>query len=716
MEKSRPKSDRKYCEYFMRIKIVILVLSTAIVLNSTSSLFSEEVKLQSSTDAIQSIHEEIRWLHAEAILTIATRHETPISKAPGIATVIMAEEIKNMGYRTLADVLKTVPGFDISMDETGEIEIAVRGVLDDASQKVKVLIDGHSVNNPWSGGAMWSFHDLVVENIKRIEVIRGPGSALYGQNAFLAVVNVITKDTDDIDGFQWTASGGTFDTQNYNMLFGKELGDLKISGFFDFFDTEGFSKKIEQDILFPEPFSMSPGRSQNEKEKTDLNLKLSYHNLEIKGKYMHKRREGYIGIDHALNNKTNIEDTYAYSELIYKLFLGEKLNVIPRVYYDYYRWNNVFQTRPDGFAAATPFPGIFINYPDGIKGLVGFKQSTIGFENQVNYKMFEGNELTFGFQYEWIHQGDVRSDEYTFDPTNNFLPISPVRDFSHLAPFARRSATRQIWALYLQDEWNITKDIDLTVGVRHDHFTRFEGTTNPRVGLVWRFIEDAQLKLLFATAFRAPNFFELFTSNNPVLLGNPNLDPEKINTFEVGVGYNFTKHIKGNINYFYNRIRDRIVRVPVRTGRQIQNSGGARIQGIEAEFKADFGNDNYASANYTFQKAEDTTHRNRLPDVPVHKANFDLNIGFCKYVNANLHTFVSGPRPREDGDTRRDLPSHTLVDLTLIGKNFLNNFEIRSSVFNLFDKKYYDPSPQNTVPTDYPQPGRSFMVELRYKF
>lgn len=91
-------------------------------------------------------------------------------------------------------------------------------------------------------------------------------------------------------------------------------------------------------------------------------------------------------------------------------------------------------------------------------------------------------------------------------------------------------------------------------------------------------------------------------------------------------------------------------------------------------------------------------------------------MGLTKYVNANLHTFFSGPRPREDGDTRRDMPSYALVDLTLIGKNFLNNFEIRSSVFNLFDKSYDDPAPKNTVPTDYPQQGRSFMVELRYEF
>ncbi len=683
----------------------------AIILSLTFSIFSVAAAMPSENlSKSQAIEEELRWLQAEAMVTIATKSEVPISKAPGIITIFTAEEINQMGFRTLVDVLKIVPGFYTSMDETGEREIAVRGVLDDASQKAKILIDGHSVNNPWSGGAMWSFHDLVVENAKRIEIIRGPGSALHGQNAFLAVINIITKDTEDIDGFQAIASGGSFDTQNYNLLFGKKYDDLKISGFFDYLNTEGFSKTIEQDILFPTTSSMSPGRSQNEKDKTDLNLKLSYRNLEIKGKFMHKRREGYIGIDHALNDDTSIEDTYAYSELVYKWLLSEKLEVIPRVYYDYYKWNNVFGTRPEGFVDQF---GQF--FPDGLRGLVGFKQRTIGFENQVNYKVFEGNELAFGFQYEWIHQNDVRSTDYSFHPVT-FAPLPFRQDFSSDLPFARKTATRQIWAVYLQDEWNITKDIDLTVGVRYDHFTRFEGTTNPRVGLIWRFIEDAHLKLLFATAFRAPNFFELFTANNPVLLGNPNLDPEKINTFEIGLGYNFNKHIKGNVNYFYNRIRDRIVRAPVRTGRQIKNSGGARIYGVEAEIKANFGNDNYVFANYTFQDSEETRNRNRLPDVPEHSANLGINVGLWKYINANATTLISGPRPREGGDTRGNLPSQALVNLTFIGKNFLDNFEIKGSVFNLFDKSYDDPAPKNTVATDYPQQGRSFIIELQFKF
>jgi len=660
----------------------------------------------------------------EEIVVSALKNPRTVSKSPAIMSVVTAKQIKQMGFRTLTQVLKIIPGFDISMDRTGERDIGVRGVLNKTSETVKLLIDGHSVNDPFTGGASFNFDDLVVENAKRIEIIRGPGSALYGQNAFLAVINVITKDTEDIDGFQWTLSYGSFDRQQYNMLFGKEVGDLKISGYFDYLDTDGFSEMVDQDILFPKPFSQSPGRSQNEKEKTDLNLKLSYKNLEIKGKYMKKRREPYIGIGDALHDHTNLRDTYLFGELVYKLPVGEKLSITPRVYYDQYNFDPLLKQRPNGFVGPFlnqfGFPSIGF-YPSGLEGKTSFEDMTIGFENQINYHVFKGNELTFGFQYEWIHQHDIKSKEFTFHPLT-LAPLPAPMDFTDTFPFTRK-ATRQIWALYLQDEWNITDDIDVTVGVRYDHFPRFGSTTNPRFGLIWRFVEDAQLKLLFATAFRAPSFQELFLINNPVVIGNPSLDPEKVDTFEIGLGYNITEHIRCNVNYFYNRIRDRIFPVPGNPPVQFGNTGGARINGVEAELKADFGNNNYFYANYTYQDAEETSTRSRLADVPIHKANFGINIDFWKYVNANLHTFISGPRPRQsgpdsvkDGDTRADLPSHTVVDLTFVGKNFIDNFEIRSSIFNLFDKGYDDPAPKNTVPTDYPQQERSFIVELRYSF
>ncbi len=688
-----------------------LITITVIIFSLIFPLFSEEVS--GSADSLKqsdSIREELRWIKAEGMVSITTKHETPISKAPGIVTVITASQIKQMGFRTLVDVLRIVPGFDILTDRTGEREIGVRGVSHFNTNKIKLLIDGHTMNWPFVSTFTNHYNDLVVENAKRIEIIRGPGSALYGRNAFLAVINVITKDTDDIDGFQWTASGGSFDTQNYNMLFGKEYGDLKISGFFDYFDTDGHGETVERDILFPAPFSMSPGRTQNEKEKTDLNLKLSYKNLEFKAKYMKKRKETYIGLIDALTNDSEENNTHIFSELVYKLSLTDRLEIIPKLYYDQFNYSPLFEVRPNGFRA-----GPFV-YPGGMELKARNKMRIIGFENQVNYEVFEGNRLTLGGLYEWTHLHDLNYD-LNFHPIAS-VPLPSSTDFTDTFPYMRKRLTRQVWAIYLQDEWNITKDIDLTVGVRYDNYTRFGGTTNPRLGLTWRFMEDVHLKLLLATAFRAPSYVEMFTANNPSRLGNSDLDPEKINTFEFNLGYNFTKDIRANITYFYNRLRDNIVLGPKTPGEPQQhiNSGGSRIHGVEAEIWADFGGDNYAYANYTYQDAEDTRDRNRLPFAPEHKANFGLNMGITKYINANLHAFVSGRRPRESGDSRGSIPSYALVDFTLIGKNFMDNFEIRGSVQNLLDKDYDDPAPVNTVPSDFPQQGRFFFVELRYEF
>ncbi|MHC4269498.1 MAG: TonB-dependent receptor plug domain-containing protein, partial [Planctomycetota bacterium] len=347
------------------VKINLIVFSLiCFVLSSLVDL--------SAQDEGTGLEEMLAIFSEEQIVVSALKKPSSVLKSPSIMSVITARQIKQMGFRTLVDVLKIVPGFYISMDETGEREIAVRGVLDDASQKIKVLINGHSINDVWRGGAMWNFDDLPVENVKRIEIIRGPGSALYGQNAFLAVVNIITKDTDDIDGIQLTASGGSFDTQNYNILIGKEYGDLKISGFLDYLDTEGFSKDIDQDILFPASFSKSPGRSHNRKEKTDLNLNLSYNNLKLNTKYMKKRRKDYIGVGDALNDETTLRDTYIFLELTYQLSIGEKLNIIPKVYYDQYNYDPFFEQRPDGFTSGAAV------YPDGIKGQLRFKQRTLG--------------------------------------------------------------------------------------------------------------------------------------------------------------------------------------------------------------------------------------------------------------------------------------------------------------------------------------------------
>lgn len=281
-------------------------------------------------------------------------------------------------------------------------------------------------------------------------------------------------------------------------------------------------------------------------------------------------------------------------------------------------------------------------------------------------------------------------------------------------------------SVYLQDIWDITDTVNLTLGVRHDDYNDFGGATSPRSGLTWAFMKNASLKVLYGEAFRAPSFLEMFTTNNPAILGNENLNPEKIKTYEVGLNYQFNKHVTSSANYFYNDIKDLIALRNLPNSQntsQYGNFGNARVQGIETETKIDIIKDNYIFMNYTFQNPEDN-HGNDLPFVAQHYGNFGVNVHYWEHVNTNVSTFVSGRRSRDvnaENDPnnlntpRSDLPAYALLNLSVIGKEFFKTMEVQGTVFNLLDKDYSDPGP-TAIPNDLPRPGRTFFVGLSYQF
>ena len=252
------------------------------------------------------LEEEFMLFQKTQYVHIASKIEEDINKAPSIVTVITAKEIENMGARTITDILRTVPGFDIIKDAAiGFVEVGTRGVQR-SSEGIKVHIDGHSINSPLDGQAFVFFDDLSLKNVKRIEVIRGPGSALYGANAFRAVINIITKDASDIDGIEASVGFGSYDSQEYSIMFGKEFYGLEIAGFAEFYNTNGISETIKEDALFASPFlnlfAITPGDTDDSRKKADLNMKLSYKDVKLNAKYMNKDTEPFVGTAFVLTN------------------------------------------------------------------------------------------------------------------------------------------------------------------------------------------------------------------------------------------------------------------------------------------------------------------------------------------------------------------------------------------------------------------------------
>jgi len=189
------------------------------------------------------------------------------------------------------------------------------------------------------------------------------------------------------------------------------------------------------------------------------------------------------------------------------------------------------------------------------------------------------------------------------------------------------------------------------------------------------------------------NFLEMFTLVGPAIQGNEDLDPEKIRTYEVGLSYQFNKHVTSSINYFNNDIRDLIVLRTLSTTEgttRYENFGDAHVQGIETETKIDITKGNYIFMNYTFQNPEDG-NGDDMPFVAQHFGNFGVNVHYWKYINTNLSTFVSGSRSREADDNREDLPAYALLNLSVKGKEFFKTMEVQGTVFNLLDKDYSDP-------------------------
>ncbi len=680
--------------YGLSMRIITTIL-TAFLLFSPHPCFSDEMGSSPLSDSSYGLEDEIEYLREEFFIVSATKHKQRHREAPAIASVITAEQIRNMGARNLLDILKIVPGIGVSMNTGYNVMgIESRGTKSIYSEKILVMVDGHRVNELLSGGISFAFDDMMVENIKRVEVIRGPGSALHGANAFVAAINVVTKESEDIDGLDIRAGGGSFGTQHYNLQLGKEISDFKIAAFFDYMDANGARLFVGQDAIGQR------GRTQDWRNKYDLGLKMSYGDFSFNGRYVNRDWGPYIGVANALNDESKEEFSQLFGEINYKRSVGENFQLLVKAYYDEFHHRQYWEIFSEG-----AIPG----YPNGFIGIPELKNRTLGSEVQVDCFLGDNNTLTLGALYEYRKQYDTKH-------STNFNPFTgaPLGSMQNITSWAnwQKNEFRKVKALYLQHVWEITPDLEVTSGVRYDKYSDVGDTMNPRAALVWNFLKKGTLKLLFGSAFRAPNFVELYNSSNPAEIGNPDLKPETIKTYEASVGYQFHENLWANATYFHNNIKDAIGR---RTT-TYENLGRVTVDGVEVEVKVNFENSNYGYANYTWQHPRDSDTGERVPYVSTHKGNVGFNLGLCKYLNLNSNLLVVSSRPLPATSTRPDFDGYKVLDMTLIAKNFYNNLELRASVHNLLDEDYADPDISGAFQGNLPREGISFILEARYKF
>jgi iron complex outermembrane receptor protein len=618
------------------------------------------------------------------VVITASRHEQLASDAPASVAVVSAEEIERYGYRTLAEALQTLPGIFINYDHSYTY-IGVRGLVlpGDYNSRVQLQVNGHPMNdNVWEQAFLGEDLGIDMALVERIEVIYGPGSALYGSNALSATINVITRAGGEAKGSELALEGGSFGRLKGMARWSGEAGGWRMSGGVSALDSDG------DDLYFPEYDALG----QNGGVSRNTDFEKSYHASGIMGRGPFTIQASSVyrvkGIptgayDTVFNDDTTrTTDARHFVDFRYRRSLREGLNLTLRGSYDEYRYWGTYRYDVGG--------GLVVDNIDRSTG------RWLTQEAQIDLALSARHRLTFG-------QGFVRNfdaDVENFDQEPRFLYADVRRSFNELS-------------LYAQHEWRATDALRLTSGVRYDDYSTFGSAFSPRFALVYGRGETWSLRALTGRAFRAPNIYELYYEAVGYL-PNPDLEPEEMASYEVGFETRLGPRLDVRLAAYQDRIRDLITQTDAGGGDLVfENLDEVKRRGGEVSVRARFARGMSGYFSYALMRAEDGSGA-RLNDYPPHtlKAGVSAPFGEKRWVaSANL-TYSDGRGMCTGGVS----PDAFLVNATLLAPFFHRDLRLAGTIYNLLDRDYGYPASDEQQDLELiPQDGRTFAVRLLWR-
>ncbi len=697
--------------------------------SESTSLPAQEEQNQGDLDFFDLSLEELGKLK---VITIATGLPKALPKAPSVASVITAEEIEAMGATTLDEALERVPGLHVGITNTLLLPLySFRGIHTQRNSQALMLMDGRPIRTMAAGSRPFFFH-LPVAAISRIEIIRGPGSAVHGADAFSGVINIVTKNAGEIAGTHCGVRRGSFDTRNAWIQTGGNWGGIETAFTLEYFATDGDRDRVVSsdqqtifDGLFGTSASLAPGRLATGFQIFNTNLELARGHWKMRLWHWHlEDAEMGSGVAEALDHEGRgdlelIQGDLEYltPDLIENWELGARLNFHysdGESRYDVFPPGTTLPIRSDG-NLGNPAAGI-VTFTDGYLGTPGVKDRIAAIEISALYHGWQNHNFRMAAGFEYQDEEPYESLNYgegIIDGTVS--PIDGTMTKATDQNIFRRPHSRSIWHGSLQDEWAFALNWELTAGVRLDYYSDFGETINPRAALVWTAHPDLTAKLLYGRAFRAPGFADQYVTNNPVINGNPDLEPETIRTLELAFNFKPTSSLCLDLSLFGYRAKDLIDQVPDAdsTTTTAQNAMDQKGHGFELEMDWKTNDTLRFNGNFAWQRSKDEETDARIADAPAKQVYLGGQWVFRPkwLLSPELHWV--GDRARAAGDPRPDVKDYTLVNLTLRRKEIFKHWDFALLAKNLFDKDAREPS-DGTIPDDYPLAGRSIMAELRY--
>jgi outer membrane receptor for ferrienterochelin and colicins len=622
----------------------------------------------------------------------ASKHSQKVSEAPASVTVITAEQIRRYGYRNMGDVLRAVSGFYTSYYRY-TVNVGVRGFSrpGDYNSRILVMVDGHRVNDCiYDAAAIGSDFVLSMDLISRVEIIRGPGSSLYGASAFFAVINVITMKGDQLNGAQIGASGGSLETVAGSVAYGKHFKsglDLVAQG--SLYQSQG-----GKNLYFPEFDSPDTNHGIAENADQDqyehLFANLNYKDFNVQALHSF-RKKGLAAAPWGVefNDPRNIAwDERSYFDFSYaRNSADKKTGYFARTYFDryVYRGDNMMNYSGEAGGPLTLNKDLDRGWLWGVDAKVD--------------REIKKHRLTAGVEFRNTFQQD--QDNYDASPYYSY--------FSD-----HRSSNNG--GLYLQDEWRLSPKVLLNLGLRYDYYGTFGGTLNPRLNLIFNATGQSTLKFLYGRAFRAPTVYELYYQDSVTSKSNPNLNPETISTFEVSFERKMGDHLTFLASGYYSQLDHLIDQQldPTDGFLIFANAGSAHARGVSVGMEGNWNERLECRFSYDYQQATDADSGEWLANSPRHLVKFNLSVPLW-HQNLIPGLEVQGYSERKSRENNL-IPGYAVANLTLTSRRFWKHLEAGISFYNLFDQKYSDPTSFDMRQESIPQDGRVLLARIKWFF
>lgn len=634
--------------------------------------------------AIQQLEE----LSLEELINVkiigASKYAQNPREVAAATSVITRKDIRAYGWRTLQEALASLPGIYGTYDHQYDF-LGTRGggILGDFNTRVLITINGNRINDAtYDQGPTGRDFPLDIDLIERIEFIPGPGSAVYGQNAMLGVVNIITRNGSDIKGVELSAAYQTAETQIQERI---TMGKAFNNGLDALVSFAGLQSS-GQDLFFQYGDTGISGvaRNQNGENLEQVFARATYGPLAFDFNYGDRKKQDPAGTylsdpliqgqfqrDRRLNTQIQYNDNFA----------NDKLNVTGRLFLGHYDYHSLLLY-------------------EGQKTLSVGPSSWHGAELRLLSTHWTDHKVMFGVEYQ--NNTRIKQTYQNFDNPDENLAI-------------HNSVVRI--GVYAQDEWRINPSLSATLGLRYDYNAWVGSRLSPRGALIWNATPKTTLKALYGRAHRSPNSFERDFNDGITQVDNPGLHSEAIDTLEFVADYypQSDMNIRATV-YAWNM--DNLITLgidPVSGLSQYQQSANKILaRGAELSFDKSWRWGARVRGSYGLQSAEQKDAH--IVNSPYHlgKLNATIPIPLVSGLRAGYELQYYGKRLTLDGSHTK---GYFLSNLSLLTNvRWVKGLEASLSIYNVFDAHYQHPAADINWQNALGQLGRTVRFRLEYRF